>query len=213
MDDRQKQPFADCIKALFKTFGVEADKPTLLGYWMGLKDMELEHVQAAVMICIRECVHLPKPIEIRQKVEGTEESAGERAWAMLLRAVPLGPYKHVDFHDKYINAAVRQNGGWPAFLSRFSSAAEEKWAKNDFLRSYRNLRNAKVSGDVCDPLPGLSETLWSGKLLCAKDNPVRIGVNDGCTTNWRIHGAVNQGNGRPLLSSLQATPAGASKDA
>lgn len=208
MDDTQKQPFADCIKALFKTFGVEADRATLLGYWMGLQDMELEHVQAAVMLCIRECSHLPRPVEIREKVEGTQDDAGELAWAIVLRSIGLGPYKHVDFADGHINAAIRQLGGWPAFLSRFSDGESEKWARIEFLKSYKNLRHARVSGDVCKPLPGLSETQYVAGIGVRECVPIRIGSN-GSETNRRIHGRGSDEQRRAIGSSVQASGAGA----
>lgn len=202
-----KERFSNAIGALAESFSVEATQPLLRGYWLGLSDLSIGQVEIAVALCIRECKSMPRPVEIREKVEGTQDDAGELAWAIVLRSIGLGPYKHVDFADGHINAAIRQLGGWPAFLSRFSDGESEKWARIEFLKSYKNLRHARVSGDVCKPLPGLSETQYVAGIGVRECVPIRIG--NGSETNRRIHGSGSDEQRRAIGSSVQASGAGA----
>ena len=48
MDNDDKAAFAVCIGAMMETFGVEATKPILHGYWLGLEDLTLDQVKLAV---------------------------------------------------------------------------------------------------------------------------------------------------------------------
>jgi hypothetical protein len=165
MDANDKVEFRVAIEALFAGFDREATTAMFLAYWMGLQDMRLSEVQEAVAMAMQRSRHLPKPIELRELVRGTEETRGELAWLDVLSATALGPYKHLDFVDSGINAAIRSLGGWPTFLSRFTDSESEKWARQEFLRAYRGLSRV-VSAESSAPLPGLSEMATE---------PVRVG--------------------------------------
>lgn len=177
MDDSLKADFGVAVSAMFEAFGQEVTTPRLLGYWIGLRDLELPIVEAVVAKAIRDCKHLPTPSELREFAGHT--SASDRAvlaWNDVLRAVPYGPYKHIDFEDPCCNAAIRMLGGWPGFVARFSDVESEKWARLDFLKTYQSISQAGVDGDVSRPLPGLAEVQSSGgKVISFK--PVRIGCD------------------------------------
>jgi hypothetical protein len=151
------KPFRECIAAMCVGFGQEATEATYMAYWMGLSDMALESVQRAVAMAMRNCRMIPRPIELRELVEGKQQDRVEIAWMEVQKAIPLGPYKHVDFGDGVINATVRSLGGWPNFLARFSSAEEEKWARNDFVKTYQRLINCGLSDEAMAYLPGMTE--------------------------------------------------------
>lgn len=166
MQESDREDFSNCISALF--FDREATEAMFLAYWMGLSDLTLEQVQQAVWLAIREAKgpSVPRPAELRELVFGKTEDRALLAWNDVLRAVPLGPYKHIDFQDRVINAAIRSLGGWPNYVARFTGADEEKWARLDFLRTYRGFLSSGVNGEACEPLPGLSEKqVVQGKLV------------------------------------------------
>jgi hypothetical protein len=198
-----KDAFGDVMRALCRTFAVECDASLLRGYWLGLRQFSIEQVQSAVAECIATASYFPKPVEIREKITGTEQQRSELAWSDVLRAVPLGPWKHIDFADRIINATIRQLGGWPAFLGRFSSATEEKWAKKDFERTYANLANSNVDGEICLPLKGLSEASYVPGVGLEEPIPrligcKRLGVSDGLSDrrdNRRLSAAGANGSG------------------
>lgn len=158
MTESDKADFAVAIGAMCAAFGTDASKALMLGYWMGLSDLELRDIQTAVARSMRESQHLPRPVELR-KLAG-ETTAGDRAeiaWNELQQAIPLGPYKHIDFGDGAINATVRSLGGWPSFLLRFDSADGEMWARKDFMTTYTRLSAIGLSDEAMAWLPGITE--------------------------------------------------------
>ncbi len=168
MQTSDKAKFSAAITALCETFGQEATTPILHGYWLGLQDMTLEAVNVAVAKAIRSADKLPKPVELRRLAgEQTNEQRAISAWGDVLRAVALGPYKHIDFQDKHINAAVRNLGGWPTFCGRFTDEESEKWVRLEFIKAYQAFSAGGVGGEVCEPLPGLSQQAPIGGVLCA----------------------------------------------
>lgn len=177
MDDNEetREEFGTAITAMLETFGAEGTTPQLLGYWYALRDLSLEEVQQAVYEAMRTHKRRPMPAELRELVEGGSGSdRAIEAWGDVLKAVPRGPYKWIDFDDSLINAVIRNMGGWPAFLSRFADAESEKWVRLEFLKAYEAFASRRMDGDACDPLPGLSEVmLVGGKLM--EPIPVRIG--------------------------------------
>jgi hypothetical protein len=158
MGESEKYEYGVSIGALFETFGQEATEDLIRAYWIGLNDMSLEMVQFAVMRAIRECDRLPRPVELRRLAgEATDEQAATIAWDDVLRAIPCGPYKHVDFGNRTINAVVRNLGGWPNFVGRFTDAESEKWLRQEFIRAYRNLSSSSLSDEACAALAGLAQ--------------------------------------------------------
>lgn len=172
MGSEDKQPFKEAMEAMFAAFDREATKASFMGYWMGLQDMELRSVQAAVALAMRRCKFLPKPAELRELVEGPPETQAELAWNDVLKATALGPYKHIDFADKCINAVIRGLGGWPSFLSRFTDAESEKWARIDFMKSYGRMQG-RLSSEATAYLPGITELPVAP---CIVGNPNRLAI-------------------------------------
>jgi hypothetical protein len=157
MDDSQRKQFTDCIGALCASFGTDASTALYNSYWLGLADIELSSVQSAVARAIRECSHLPRPAELR-KLSGEQsgETRSMAAWNDVQRALPIGPYKHIDFQDKIINAVVRNLGGWPNFVGRFTDADSEKWVRIEFIKCYEAFAFSGGNGEMCAPLAGMS---------------------------------------------------------
>lgn len=167
MNDNDKAAFAVAVGAMLETFGQEATKPILHGYWLGLRDLTIEQVQNAVGRAMGTCERKPTPVELRRLAgEQTGEQRAIAAWGDVLRAVGLGPYKHIDFQDKLINAAVRNLGGWPTFCGRFTDEESEKWTRLEFIKAYQAFSAGGVDGEVCLPLPGINEVEPIGGVQC-----------------------------------------------
>lgn len=157
MDDSHKEQFSVAITAMLETFGQEATAPRLLGYWLGLRDLELADVQKAIANAVRTSHRLPVPAELRDLVHGSSADRAVKAWDDVQRAIPLGSYKHIDFEDQVINAVVRSLGGWPALFERCATSDSEKWYRIEFLKTYQSYAGSGVDGEACKPLAGLSE--------------------------------------------------------
>jgi len=178
MDDSGKAEFSIIISAMLEAFGQEATKPRLLGYWYGLSDLDIGDLGRAVVTCLREATRLPSPAELRELAGvASPEGRAIAAWGDVLEGIFCGPYNHVDFGDRIINATIRLLGGWPTFVGRFSDADGEKWARIEFLRVYQSLARSGVDGDVCRPLAGISEAqVRAGRIEQCR--PVRIECRD-----------------------------------
>lgn len=159
MVDEDKAGFAVAIGALFASFGQDATQAIMQGYWLGLNDLELGQVQQSVAMALKRCKFLPKPAELRELIGEnlSEDDCALAAWGDVLKAVCLGPYKHIDFDDKLCNAVIRNLGGWVTFLERFSDAESEKWLRLDFVKCYKSFAKSGVSGELIEPLAGLAE--------------------------------------------------------
>ena len=163
------------VAALAELFKRELSPGALKLYVAALKGVPPELVVAALEVAAVECKFFPLPFEIRKLagVKSDEEHAVE-AWDEVLSAISIGPYKWVDFADGTINATIRNLGGWPSFMSRFSDADSEKWARHEFIKTYQAFRN---SGTVAGPLTGLSEKKVGPYGELVDPVPIRIGTD------------------------------------
>ena len=175
MNESDKEQFTIMVSALAEAHRREASKALLMAYWFALRDLPLGDFERAVQTSLCRSKFMPSPAELRELSGGAMiDDRAVIAWQFVVEAVTrLGPYRHVDFDDRVINAAIRTLGGWPEFISRFASAEAERLARNDFLRLYRSLAHSEVAGTICEPLAGLSQTrLVQGRLL--PPEPVRV---------------------------------------
>lgn len=168
MDQSDLGRYQVCIRAMFASFSSECTEATLQGYWLGLSDLSIEQVETAVAYSIRASRFVPRPAELREYLglNVSDEDTAVAAWGDVLRAVRLGPYKHVDFEDKLCNAVIRNLGGWVTFLQRFSDAESEKWTRLDFVKCYKAFTKSGVNGELIAPLQGLSEREVVNGQLC-----------------------------------------------
>jgi hypothetical protein len=175
MEAGDRADFAKAITAMVVSFGKEGSPELITGYWMGLCDLDILTVQRAVARAIREFSGMPKPADLR-KLSGASQSAeslAELAWVDVIKAIPYGPYKHVDFEDSICNAVIRSMGGWPNFISRFTDAEAENWVRKEFTRMHQNLQHSGVSGEMVRPLAGLSNCSVINGMPC-EPVPIRI---------------------------------------
>lgn len=161
MDSRDKERFAVAVGAMLETFGVEATKPILHGYWLGLLELTIDQLEFAVGNAIRCRRTVPKPADLLELagVVVDPDAMASRAFTAASDAVScFGPYKTVDFEDRAINATLRALGGWPSFCSRFTDAESEKWLRIEFIRAYKGYASRDVGDESGLPLQGISET-------------------------------------------------------
>ena len=198
MEIKDKDKFAVLMAALHETFGIEATKPRLNGYWFGLSDLTIAEVQTAVEQAMRTCERLPVPGQLRQLSSGgSGEALALEAWLHVQKAMPLGSYKHIDFADGTINAVIRHLGGWPAMFDQCATTDQEKWYRHEFLKTYAKLCHRQLSAQATRPLEGLSQQqLVNGQL--SDPVPVRHGCEAVPTK------AIEQTASAPLLTLKNA---------
>jgi len=144
------------VGVLAEAFRQTPSEATYLAYEIGLDDVDDAAVKRAVHAAIKQCKFMPTVKELRELATGVKDADRSiLAWDAVLSA-PLNPYRHVDFDDGIINATIRNLGGWPTFIERFTDAESEKWLRKEFCETYSRLLSAGVNGDVCRPLAGLA---------------------------------------------------------
>lgn len=184
MKDSDRKRFGTVMAAVCETFGQEATTARIMGYWLGLQDMEFGDVERAAAMAIQRCDRMPVPAKLREFIEGSSDEAETQAWLLVERAMPLGAYRHVSFQDVTINAAIRSLGGWPRLFERCRDADGEKWYRIEFCKAYRAFRSSGVSEEAGRPLAGLSQaSVVDGRrapplvTMVGKGRTVRIGRN------------------------------------
>lgn len=67
MTDAERPQFATMVVALAETFRQEATPGLMLGYWLGLRDLDLAVVAAGIEAALRDCTFMPSPHEVRER--------------------------------------------------------------------------------------------------------------------------------------------------
>ncbi len=157
--DHDKIRRARAVTVLLETFGRKVSQAQLHGYEWALSDIVPETIEAAVATYLRLPEEFPAtPGKLRELCGVTSaEDRAMLAWSAVLRAVPIGSYKSIDFDDQLINAVIRSMGGWVALLARCGDDFDV-WARKTFIDTYAAHGRTGVDGEACRPLPGLSDT-------------------------------------------------------
>tara|TARA_A100001391_G_scaffold163841_1_gene123508 strand:- start:189 stop:788 length:600 start_codon:yes stop_codon:yes gene_type:complete len=177
MDNSAKQRFGELLTLVAAARSHNLSKIELQAYWIGIADeITIEEMERAAIAAIKRCKFFPSVAELLELAGVSPERATTDAWGIVLSAIPIGPYKSVDFSDAAINATIRTLGGWPMFVSRFSDADSEKWARLEFTKVYGSLSASSVDGEASRPLAGLSESQIVNGII-GPPIPIQIGCH------------------------------------
>lgn len=151
------KPISVLVSLLCEAFRQTPSQITFMAFEAGLSDMDPVAIETGVMEALKRCKFMPTVAEIRELAGGMKHAErAELAW-MAVNKVQKNPYRHMDFDDPITNATIRAMGGWVSFIERFVNQESEKWARKEFLETYQRFMAADVNGEVCRPLPGLSD--------------------------------------------------------
>lgn len=171
----KREQFAELIEMLASTFGREADKPLLLGYWLALQDLALPELQEAIRKALQTFNRLPRPSELRELcgvLSGAQQAA--LAFTDVQKALSdCGYYNSPDFQDRAINATIRALGGWQR-ICELNEEEFSKWFRKDFERLYVIYAEQGVSEEAGQPLVGYFEA-QNRVLGYQRDSRVSIG--------------------------------------
>jgi hypothetical protein len=156
MVEADRPRFAVAISAMLETFGQEATKQRLMGYWLGLRDISIELVEEAVGKALQTATRLPVPADVRSLCSGGDASdRAIAAWSDVQKSATVSYMADLDFSDYVINAVIRNLGGRTAFFDRLNAGTEsEKWLRLDFLKVYATYADRLPSEEMTRPLIG-----------------------------------------------------------
>lgn len=128
---------AACLRVAADLYGRPSlSREAVKAFALLLKDFSLAEVKKALEDHMRHSPYMPKPSDIRERIEGTEEDGAALAWAMVLRAMRRwGYYDSVRFPDPAVHFAIAQMGGWPRLCATLTDETEP-FRRKDFAGYY-----------------------------------------------------------------------------
>lgn len=181
MTDSDMPAFGQMLFGIALTYGKDINDFTIAAFWGVLKSFEWTEVNKAFTAHLgdTDCgQYMPKPADIKRRIEGSSREIAMNALAKLEYAVRCcGPYKSVMFDDPIIPAVINDTGGW----SRFSKITDNDYTfyKKDFLERYcAYLKKDQLP--MPRPLLGL-EALSNTSTGVNLPDPIIIGDEKKCT--------------------------------
>lgn len=158
MHEADRERFLIVVNAAAALWRIEATKPLLHGYWLGLRSLAIEQVERAFAFAMERCKFMPTPAELRGLVgDSKPDDRAVKAWMAFERAVVAhGAYVSVQFDDPITTATVRALGGWQRCCS-LPPEEFDKWLHQDFVKTYAALFRSGVGPEACLPLGGIHD--------------------------------------------------------
>lgn len=155
-DDRAE--FARALFVLGETFHEPISDLRAEGYFDAMSDFTLEAAEAAIRAALKTCRFFPRPVELREMVQGDPESNADSAWAEVIRMVQhVGYTRHPIFADSRTMLAVQAVwGSWVRLCETLPAEGPELvgWMKQ--------FKSAHKSHDVRQRVDALSAGMPSG---------------------------------------------------
>ena len=140
-----KAEFLPTFAMLCEVYNREATKMLAEGYYMVLKDLDIQTLNTAVSTVMSGRIYstLPLPADLLEAVIGNPEDKAILALKELEDAISsTGAYKSIAFNDKLIATCVESLGGWVTICQM--ELKDWEWKKKEFISLYKALmRNPK----------------------------------------------------------------------
>lgn len=179
-DPNDKPQFGAILSGLFEIYEREPSEAQTQIWWYVFADVSIEDFARAVTSFIAEDREfMPKPGQVLSRATGeiSKEDEATLAWHEVVKHIPLGCYKHVQFRNLVTNAAIRAEwGSWSSLCDRFAEGeSQEHWLEKQFLRAYKALKSRGVGEEEAKPLAGLSQAqVVNGELV----DPIPLLIGD-----------------------------------
>lgn len=162
----KKIAIVKALTVLGEAFRQKFTEATVMVYEIGLEDLTDEQIMDATKKAVKSCKFMPTCSELIELAGGDGKTRSMLAWAAFEKAMSIGPYRHVNFRDRVINATVRMLGGWTNAFDRCTTTEETRWYRIEFIKAYEMLAKSTVSDEMSRPLGGISEvTVVSGRIV------------------------------------------------
>lgn len=156
MNNPDREEFAKALYLVGETFNEPVSDLRVEAYFNALVDLPLEMVTVGCAMATRSLRFFPKPVELRELIEGDREEAATRAWGAVLGEVRRVGYIGVpNLDDRALQAVRELFGSWQRMCERLPAEGPELlgWIKQ-FKQVYgsveRKDQRALTMGDL-DP--------------------------------------------------------------
>lgn len=179
MNTDHAEEFGRRLVALAEVFDVKLSPQRQALYFDALRDLPYESCVTALHAAVKVCKFFPRPVELREFVQGDAEDAAEAAWVAFRQAMGrIGHYSSLVVRDAALGEAILALfGTWPAACC--AELSPEMWAskRKEFGRVYRMLRQRRLEGSRY--LPGVAEHHNSQRAAWIGFSPVGVLERDG----------------------------------
>lgn len=148
MQENDFDRFAAMLTGVADYYGRQLSAGAVTVYWQGLKDFDLQAVEAAMWQHAKAGDNgqfMPKIADVAKLIEGGRGDKAQLAWTKVDRAIRMvGTYADVIFDDKLIHATIADMGGW----IHIGTKSDDDWpfVQREFETRYRG--HAQRIGDV-----------------------------------------------------------------
>jgi hypothetical protein len=142
MTDADRGVFGEGMFVLGETFNEPVSEIRAEAYFDALKDFTLVQATTAIRLAMRSLRFFPKPVELREMVEGTPDGNADTAWAAVLEQIRrVGYLGWPTFQDERVPETIRQLwGSWSRLCETLPADGPELvgWLKQ-FKAVYRTV--------------------------------------------------------------------------
>lgn len=158
MKDIDRGAFGEAMLVLSETFNEPVSDVRVEAYFDALKDFSIMQVNLAVRRAVRDCRFFPKPVELRELIEGQASDNADAAWSEVMQQIRRVGYMGAPtFSDERILRTVNELwGGWRRLCETLPGEGPELlgWVKQ-FKAAYaaqpRREQHAQLTGDTVHP--------------------------------------------------------------
>lgn len=128
--------FIKATTAMCEVFGKDMSEPGIKLYNFALQDLAIDDVVRAMGKACGTMKFFPKPVEIREMIQGPIDDIAQIEAAKVKEAVERhGRYKSVVFDDPVTQAVIEQYGGWIGIGEQIDEQGLQWFIKN-FSKAY-----------------------------------------------------------------------------
>lgn len=141
MTELDRVPFAEGMLVLSETFNEPVSELRTEGYFEALRDHDINEVNRAIRQAMRACKFFPKPVELRELIDGTTADAAEAAWGTVLREIRrVGYIGTPNLEPRTFKAVCELWGSWQRLCTTLPAEGPELvgWIKQ-FKATYASV--------------------------------------------------------------------------
>lgn len=169
--------FAKAMTVLAESLGGDLSAGSMQAYFRALDDLPIEQVEYGMSECLKSCRFFPKPVEIREAVEGSSGDQALSAWQQVEQAFKkAGYWTSVLFENGAIARAVEHVFGTWVECSQYLHSespemirAKQKQFEAVYRQASRGDRTPRYMRGYCEANNLNSTSQWE------RGKPVQIG--------------------------------------
>lgn len=156
MTQQDRPRFAELLVGIGETYGEPVSDARMEIYWRALEDLPFESVQRAAGVHVRTSKFFPKPVELREAIEGTTEDRAEVAWQAVVSLVRRHGYcanpSEIPWPDEQTkHAALRLYGSWSALCENLPASGPEMLGTAKLFKAQFAATERQVTREALPP--------------------------------------------------------------